>query len=408
MPIVPHIVVTGGNGYIGSRLVELLRARGVRVTVLARAGNAWALGRPVPPGVLDGADAVIHLAHQWVGGGPIETDINVAGTRALLEACRRAGVRRFVFGSSVAAWPGALNRYGRIKHAIESMLSGPGEIAARIGMVYGGRPASQWGTLLRLSRLPVLPMLEPGKAVQPIYLDDLCEGLIRLATRPTLARTVYGLCDARTVTLGDVLRAMARLKHDSTLRILPFPARLALALVDGSARISGLPRVDRERILGIMGLPTIDSAADLREIGLTPRSLEAGLAPDARERRRRLLVEGRALLISVLGEAPPKGLVRRYARAVERHGDGAAIHLPALAARAPILLSLLEPVGRADSPLSRRLALAVRIATASPVGAARCHPSAAIGLMTVILRLVGVGAREALLFPLRLIFGRDR
>lgn len=408
MPIAPHIVVTGGNGYIGSRLVSLLRARGVCVTTLGRGDGGWALDRPVPPGILDGADAVIHLAHQWVGAGPIETDVNVSGTRALLEASRRAGVRRFVFGSSVAARPGALNRYGRIKHAIEKMLSGPGEIAARIGMVYGGRSASQWGTLVRLSRLPVLPMLEPGKAVQPIHLDDLCEGLIRLAMRPTLARTIYGLCDARTTTLGDILRTIARIKHDSTLRILPIPARFALALVDGAARVPGLPRVDRERILGIMGLPTIDSAADLRELELTLRPLEAGLAPDVRERRRRLLVEGRALLAAVLGEAPPKGLVRRYARAIERHEGGAAIHLPALAARAPIVLSLCEPVGRADSPLARRLSLAVRIVAASPVGAARCHPAGESGPVAVILRLAIIAAREAMLFPVRLVFGRGR
>lgn len=364
------------------------------------------MGRPTPSDAIANADAVIHLAHQWVGEGSIETDTNVVGTRDLLDACRKVGVRRFVFASSVAARPDALNRYGRIKYAVESMLSGPNEIAARIGMVYGGRPASQWGTLLHLSRLPVLPMLDPEKKVQPIHIDDLCEGLIRLATRPALARTKYGLCNARPTTLGTMLRTMARLKHGSALRIIPVPARLALALVDGAARVPGLPRVDRERILGILGLPTIESADDLREIGIDLRSLEAGLALDARERRRRVLVEGRILLSAVLGAPAPAGLARRYARAVERFYGGGAIPLPKLAARMPGFLAIHEPIGRTGTPLARRLALAVRIATASPIGAAKCYPYSERGALVSLLRLGAVAAREALLWPLRLIFGR--
>ncbi|MBM3732178.1 MAG: NAD-dependent epimerase/dehydratase family protein, partial [Acidimicrobiia bacterium] len=403
-----HIVVTGGNGYIGSRLAFLLRARGARVTVFSRSEGGWALGRSVPVDAFNGIDAIVHLAHQWTGQGPVETDINVVGTRQLLDAARRAGVRRFVFASSVAARPDALNRYGRIKHAIERTLSGPNEITARVGMVYGGRSASQWGTLLRLSQLPVLPMLEPKKAVQPIHLDDLCEGLIQLVLRPSLTRTVYGLCVAQPTTLDAVLRVIARIKHGSNLWIFPIPARLALMLVDVIACIPGLPRVDRERILGIMGLPTVDSAADLRELGIEPRSLDVGLALDARERRRRLLVESRILLAAVVGAAPPGGSMRRYVHAIERFGDGHAIDLPFFAAYAPTWLAAYEPIRCSSKPLVRRLALAVRVATASPIGAKHCYCYAERGILAAVLSLGLVAVREALLLPLRLMLGRIR
>lgn len=411
-----QIVVTGGSGYIGARLVRTLAARGARVTVLARrpllaapgvVHRPWSLGEEVPAGALDGVHAVIHLAHQWNSAGPLAEDVNVTGTRLLITAARAAGVDRFVFASTVSARSDALNRYGRLKAAIEGELTAPGEVAARIGLVYGGPALSQWGTLLRLTRLPVLPMLDPGKAVQPIHLDELCDGLCRLALSPVApTRRVYGLAAATTVSFGVFLKATARLKHGKGLPILPVPSPLALALVDAAAKVPGLPRVDRERILGMMGLPVVDSRDGLAELGLALRPLEAGLAPEPHELRRRLLAEGMALTGAVLGRHPGIGSLRRYARGVADFDGGTPIALPPLAARLPLVVAACEPVGRPESRLARRLALATRVVEATPEGAALTHPAGGRGAIATLARLAAIGLREALLMPLRLVLGR--
>jgi NAD dependent epimerase/dehydratase family enzyme len=64
-----RVIVTGGGGLIGSRLVAALRSRGDEVTVLSRSGTggatAWnPLEEPAPAAALDGRDAVIHLAGE--------------------------------------------------------------------------------------------------------------------------------------------------------------------------------------------------------------------------------------------------------------------------------------------------------------------------------------------------------
>lgn len=107
--------VTGGTGVVGTALVEMLVSGGNEVSVLIRNGSKLPPGaRPVPgdlrdPASLDrlttGADVVFGVAgvNELCSRRPGEMwQVNVVGTRNLLEAARRSGVRRVVHTSSAA------------------------------------------------------------------------------------------------------------------------------------------------------------------------------------------------------------------------------------------------------------------------------------------------------------------
>lgn len=114
-----HALVTGGAGFIGSNLVDLLLNRGHTVTVLDNLSSGYrdnlrSQARFVHGDVRDekaveeamsGVDVVFHLAAS-VGNKrsidhPIEdSQINVLGTLIVLEACRRHAIQKLVFSSS--------------------------------------------------------------------------------------------------------------------------------------------------------------------------------------------------------------------------------------------------------------------------------------------------------------------
>lgn len=124
-------------------------------------------------------------------------------------------------------------------------------------------------------------------------------------------------------------------------------------------------------------------------------------------RRRALLVEGRMLVGSILGGSPGSGVIRRYVAGVERFQDGVPLSLPWIVRQCPTLIRAFEPVGARDSRMGHRLALALRVAEATPRGAALTHPAGA-GLVPTLIRLTVIVATEIVLMPLRLLLGRRR
>ncbi|USI73190.1 NAD-dependent epimerase/dehydratase family protein [Sphingomonas morindae] len=127
------LAITGGTGFVGRHLIDAALAQGHVVRALTRAprpprdGVHWiygALEKPVALAQLvAGADAVLHVA------GVVNADRegfrlgNVAGTLAIVEATRAAGVRRFVHVSSLAAREPGLSDYGWSKARAETIVA---------------------------------------------------------------------------------------------------------------------------------------------------------------------------------------------------------------------------------------------------------------------------------------------
>lgn len=383
-----HLIVTGGTGYIGQRVVELALGEGRKVTLIGRtpgpAGTRhlpWELGEPLPAAAIDSdlppsAQAVVHLAHDWHD----ETGRNVEGSRRLFEAGRAAGLGPGVFVSSQSAREQALNRYGRLKWAIERQV---GDAAClRVGLVYGGPTTAMYGLLCRITRLPFLPMIDPHRPVQPIHRDEVARGILAAIDRSLCG--VLALAGPVPLPFGELLKTLARAYRGRRLPILPVPLRLALLGCAATVRLPFLPTVDRERVLGLAGTEPIDAADDLARLGLVVVPLARGLAREP-EGRRALLREAHAFLRHAGGRPPRPALAKRYARAFPG-GAIARPHLP---------LSWREPL-RGGTALADRLRAAARIAETESGLAGGSRTQRLAGLAAVLLG-------EVCKLPLRLI-----
>ncbi|MFN3985331.1 MAG: NAD-dependent epimerase/dehydratase family protein [Rhodocyclaceae bacterium] len=212
----PRILVTGAGGFIGARLLAALvadgrDAAGLYRTPVAAGDQPMLLGDLADEAALEracaGFDAVVHCAgyaHAF-GDAPgdaerLHSEINLNGTRRLVAAATRAGVRHLVFLSSVKAMghPGAAvadetwplppdTAYGRAKRAAEAVVldaprtGGPAGTCLRLAMVYGrgGR-----GNLERMARgvragwFPPLP--ETGARRSLVHVRDVAAAIMRV------------------------------------------------------------------------------------------------------------------------------------------------------------------------------------------------------------------------------------
>lgn len=186
------LAVTGGTGFVGGRLIELALASGHEVRALTRRpqaerdGVTWIKGALDKPESLDklveDADAVIHVA--GVINAPDAAGFeagNVTGTAAMISAAERAGIKRFVHVSSLAAREPKLSIYGATKAGAEALVAAspvPWAIV-RPPAVYG--PGDK--EMLELFRMAKrgFVLLPPHGRLSVIHADDLGRLLLALA-----------------------------------------------------------------------------------------------------------------------------------------------------------------------------------------------------------------------------------
>jgi uncharacterized protein YbjT (DUF2867 family) len=185
------LAVTGGTGFVGGTLINLARGAGHQVRALTRrpqpehAGVAWVAGALDEPEALAalvaGADAVIHVA--GVVNAPDRAGFaagNIEGTRAIVAAAGKAGVRRFVHVSSLAAREPQLSVYGWSKAGAEHVVEGSGLdwVMVRPPAIYGPGD-TEMRELFRLARRGIA-LTPPAGRLSVIEVSDLGRLLLAL------------------------------------------------------------------------------------------------------------------------------------------------------------------------------------------------------------------------------------
>jgi nucleoside-diphosphate-sugar epimerase len=275
--------VTGASGYLGSQICQTLESRGWQVIRLtgspARSQGqavAYNLAAPVTPEVseaLRSADVLIHAAYDLTLTSSADIwRVNVEGTRRLLKAATEAGTGRIIVLSSMSAFEGTSQLYGRSKLDIEAITVESGGCAIRPGLVYGKQAGGMAGSLRKLTTLPIVPVIAGGAGLYTVSEDDLMEAIVVLASAPALEPGTISLAHPGKVTLVDIMSALAA-EDNRRCRFIPVPWQLVYwGLRTGELVRAPLPfRADS--LLGLVRTaPGLLGGDQLARLGVTLRA----------------------------------------------------------------------------------------------------------------------------------------
>jgi uncharacterized protein YbjT (DUF2867 family) len=370
--------VTGASGYIGACFIKCAIASGHQIVALSRRPlepitSDWIpyeLSSNQAPVLPTDTDVVLHLATSTSPDERLNSAQEVFATELIIKAARDIGAR-FIFVSSQTARSDAPTAYGRTKWQIEQIVLASAGWVVRSGQVYGGAPRGLFGELVKIvRRLAVLPAFLPAPMVQPIHVNDLAFGLLKIAEHKEIAPRVLCLASPTPVTFTEFLCAIACDRLRLWRSFVPVPTLIISAGIRLVGKKPGL-----ERLRSLFELPAMDSESDLRSLELQLRPLASGMHPTGDDRSRQLFLEGRSFLSYVLKVRPGGAALRRYVRAVDNLRGGKALGLPKPFVRWPALLALIDGNDGAETTWKKefllRLDAATLLAEATPLGARR-------------------------------------
>lgn len=249
------ILITGGAGFIGSHVAEVLRAAGQQIVVVDNlsSGRRENVAKDVKLYELDICDAaledvfaaegfaaVVHLAGQTMVDVSIrepefDTRVNIAGTVHVLECCRRFGVRRLVFASTAAVYgdneslplcenelPCPLSFYGLSKLTVEGYLAlyrryyGLEYAALRFANVYGERQGDggEGGVISIFTKrvaagLPITIYGDGRQTRDFIYAGDVARAIQAALTAPVeQVNDIFNVSTNKEISLQDMVEVL--------------------------------------------------------------------------------------------------------------------------------------------------------------------------------------------------------
>jgi nucleoside-diphosphate-sugar epimerase len=276
--------ITGANGYVGGCVKKFFAARDWEIFELSRRPKPgtrsfpFQLGDDLSPELLSGVSAFVHCAYDFT---PLRWDelaeINIEGSRKVLEAARAANVPKIVFVSSISAYDGCHSLYGKAKLEIEKIALANGALVVRPGLVHGGVAGGMFGRLAdKLRKSALVPLMGGGKQIQYlVHSDDLCAFIEKYAAGSIeISPRILTAANERPWPFKELLAEVVRAQQGKNPVFIPVPWRLVwLALK--SAEACGLrPNFRSDSLVSLMYQnPTPDFSANAG-VGLVCRPFD--------------------------------------------------------------------------------------------------------------------------------------
>jgi len=289
------ILVTGANGFVGRNLVGRLLKDGIAVRALvrnpAKAARLRDLGAELAEGdisnpssletAVKGCDRVVHLVGiiQEAPGVTFK-GVHIDGTRNVLDAAKKEGVKQFFLQSALGTRPNAKSQYHRTKWEAEELVraSGLPFTILRPSLIYGPGDLFTIRLAETIKISPVLPVIGSGRSkIQPIFIDDVTECIQKISTSDSYLNEMYEIGGPEQLTYEEVTKAIA-----AALGIKRPTVHMPMFFMRTMAKVAETflpkPPVTMDQLIMLQE----DNVCDMRDIrevfGIEPVKFREGLA----------------------------------------------------------------------------------------------------------------------------------
>ncbi len=280
------ILVTGGTGVIGSKLVKGLLNKGKKVRVLTLPGDPKIADfedlkckivygditdYDSLKGVCKGVKTVYHMAAIIISNIKEEIwRINVAGTENIINCALEAKVKHFIYISSIAAeWPQGSD-YAKSKVAAEELVKSQKEIKYTIirpSLIYSSRGGQEFMMFSKyLRKYPIVPFIGRGNANKnPVFVDDIVKGLLSVLDNRKTYNKTYIFCGGEEISICNLARLILKSQGLSKPFIfIPIPICKFIAFIlDKTMKDPPLDQYAISRITHNIIFNNIDARKDL-------------------------------------------------------------------------------------------------------------------------------------------------
>lgn len=293
------ILVTGASGFVGGHLVRYLLEQHHEVIGLSRNGTGevlpgltWAAGDVVTGegllGAMSGAQAVIHLVGIIREGGESETfdKVHVEGTRQVLAATAKSGLKRYLHMSALGAVQGSPSGYLGTKAKAEAMVkqSTLDWTIFKPSLIFG-EGDDFFGHVLKdlVTAAPVIPQIGDGHFLfRPVWIGDVVRAFAQALEQPATIHQTYTLVGPTEYSFRELLLLMKKVL-DINKPIVPVPLAL-MKLGIPLLQILPKPPITKDQFLmllaGNTGDPGEAQAAFDLVMETLPNKLPMILSPD--------------------------------------------------------------------------------------------------------------------------------
>ena len=209
------VLVTGGTGFVGSRVVRELRARNVDVRVLARSTGGDVTDAAAVADAAAGCTHVVHLVAIIRGERSEFERVMVGGTRNVVAAAKSAGVERLVLMSAlgVEERTRALTPYFAAKWQMEQdvIASGLEHVIFRPSFVFAASGGVLPTFVRQVRYSPVVTVIGSGKRrLQPIWVDDVAAYVAAALELPAAANRAFDIGGPDQVSWDELYARIAK------------------------------------------------------------------------------------------------------------------------------------------------------------------------------------------------------